>query len=264
MPYATNRLDGVRTYFEDWPGEGPPVLVYTGLGDPIEDAQDNLLVRALAADHHVYFADHRGHGRSDKPHEAASYALPTRVADMVAVLDHIGLERVHLLGFSWGARLGFAIGEHAPERVSSLALCGNQPYAWEQSWPFVPLLTTAFEAAADHGMQAFIDTLESAFGAELSVTMRERTLANDPIAMRAAWQSALAEGPVSADLSAWRVPCLIYMAVGEDMFDNAQRAANEIPTAQFLALEGHTHLSAPYEFEQVLPAIRALFANSAK
>lgn len=260
MPYATNGLDEVRTYFEDWPGEGSPVLVYTGLGDPIEDAQENPLVCALAADHHMYFADHRGHGRSDKPHEEASYGLTTRVADMVAVLDHIGLERVHVLGFSWGARLGFAIGEHAPERVLSLALCGNQPFAWEQSWPFVPLATKAFGEAGNHGMQAFIDTLETAFGDELSAITRQRILANDPKAMRAAWRSALAEGPIAADLSAWRVPCLIYMAAGEDMFENAQRAAAEIPTARFLALEGHTHLSAPFEVDQVLPAVRALFA----
>lgn len=183
---------------------------------------------------------------------------------MVAVLDHIGLERVHVVGFSWGARLGFAIGEHAPERVVSLALCGNQPYAWDPSWPFVPLATKAFTEAGDHGMQAFVDTLEMAFGDELSALTRERTLANDPIAMRAAWQSALAEGPISADLSAWRVPCLIYMAVGEDMFENAQRAAAEIPTARFLALEGHTHLSAPCEVEQVLPAVRTLFAEAAR
>ena len=262
MPYARNRLDGVHTYFEDWEGEGPPVLVYTGLGDPLEDAQENPLVLALASDHHLYFADHRGQGRSDKPHDVAAYALPKRVADAVAVLDHFGLERVHVLGFSWGARLGFAIGEHAPERVLSLALCGNQPFAWDPSWPFVPLLSEALDASESHGMQAFIDTLETAFGDELSATVRERVLANDAKALDAAWRSALAEGPISTDLSAWRVPCLICMASGEDMYDNAQRAADEIPMARFLALEGHTHLSAPYEVEQVLPAVRALFAEA--
>jgi hypothetical protein len=50
------------------------------------------------------------------------------------------------------------------------------------------------------------------------------------------------------------------MAEGEDMFANAARAASEIPKARFLALPGRTHLSAPYEVDQVLPAVRALFA----
>lgn len=263
MPYATNPLDGVRTYFEEWAGEGPPVLVYTGLGDPLEDAQDNPLVRALATDHRILFADHRGQGQSDKPHDPASYALTTRVADAVAVMDRLGIERTHVLGFSWGARLGFAMGEHVPDRVLSLALCGNQPYAWEQEWPFVPMLTQALDAAQPGGMSAFLGTLETVSGNSLDDITRRRVLANDPIALGAAWRSALAEVSISADLSAWRIPCLIYMAVGEDMFSNAQRAAHEIPTAQFLALDGHTHISAPYEVEQVLPAIRALFAGAA-
>ena len=68
---------------------GSPVLVYAGLADPIEEAQGLPLV---------------------------PYALPTRVADATAVLDELGIDRAHVLGFSWGARLGFAIGEHAPAR----------------------------------------------------------------------------------------------------------------------------------------------------
>jgi pimeloyl-ACP methyl ester carboxylesterase len=262
MTFATNPLDGVRTYVEDWPADGPPVLVYTGLGDPLEDAQDNPLVLALTRDHHVFFADHRGHGRSDKPHDVSAYSLPTRVSDVVAVLDHFGLDSVHLLGFSWGARLGFALGEHAPDRVRSLSLCGNQPYAWDPLWPPVPLLTAALDAAQHAGMEAFAASLEQAVGEKLPPRTRERVLANDPLALAAAWRSALVEGPVSADLSAWDIPCLIYMAAGEDMFANAERAAAEIPGARFLALEGHTHLSAPYEVDRVLPAVRALIADA--
>jgi len=262
MPYVINKVDGVRIYFEDGGGDGPPVLAYTGFGDPLEDAKDNPLVLALAPDHHLYFADHRGQGRSDKPHDTAAYALRTRVGDTVALLDHLGLDRVHLLGFSWGARLGFAMGEHASRRVTSLALCGNQPYAWDPSWPAVPLLTSALDAAQTGGMQAFVDALESAFGDELSPLARERVLANDPRALRAALRSAMVEGDISADLTAWRVPCLIYLATDDDMYANAERAATEIPTARFLALEGHSHLSAPFEVDQVLPAVRALIAGA--
>lgn len=261
MPYATNPLDGVRTYFEEWGGEGSPILVYTGLGDPLEEAQENPLVRTLSSEHRLCFADHRGQGRSDKPHEVESYALTTRVADAVAVMDLIGVDRAHVLGFSWGARLGFAMGEHAPERVLTLALCGNQPYAWQQEWPFVPLLTAAFGTSQQGGMASFVEILES-YGDTLDETTRDRVLANDPVALGAAWRAALTEGTISADLTAWRVPCLIYMAVGDDMFAQAERAAEEIPTARFLALDGHTHLSAPYEVERVLPAIRALFAQA--
>ena len=44
----------------------------------------------------------RGVGRSDKPHEAKAYAMGLHVADAVAVLDELGLERAHFVGASWG------------------------------------------------------------------------------------------------------------------------------------------------------------------
>ena len=102
-------IDHVQTYFEDSGGSGPPVLVYPGFTDPLEYAKASPLVQALAQDLRLIFADHRGQGRSDKPHDVASYALSTRVADATAILDTLGIERAHYIGFSWGARLGFAI-----------------------------------------------------------------------------------------------------------------------------------------------------------
>ena len=135
MPYATNADDGLRTYFEDSGGAGAPVLFYTGFADPLDVAKAARLARALSGEFRLIFADHRGQGGSDRPREPSAYALPRRVGDAVAVLDALGIERVHFLGSSWGARLGFAFGEHAPERVLSLVLCGNQPYAWNLDSP---------------------------------------------------------------------------------------------------------------------------------
>lgn len=263
MPYATNPLDGARSYFEDWGGEGSAVLVYAGLADPLQNAQETGLVQSLRGQHRLVFADHRGHGLSDKPHTMAAYALTTRVADAVAVLDELGIDRAHVLGLSWGARLGFAIGEHAPERVLSLVLVGNQPYEWEDRWPFVPMLTAAFEAGRSRGMQGAVESLEAAFDDTIDEPVRGRLLANDPAAMSAAWRSALTEGPISPDLSRWRLPVLICMAEGEDMQANAARAAAEIPGGYLLLLRGHTHLSAPSDVEQLVPTVRAFLTQAA-
>lgn len=262
MPYATNPIDGVRSYFEDWPGDGPPILVYNGLGDLIDDSRELPLVRALAGGNRLILVDHRGHGHSDKPHHEASYAVTTRVADAVAVLDSLGVARAHVLGFSWGARLGFAIGEHAPDRVLSLMLCGNQPYAWNRTWSFVPMLTEAFDVTRNRGMQGFISVLEQVLGGRIHEPTKSRLLAGDPLALGAAWRCAMTEGPISADLSSWRVPCLIYLGEHDEMIDDARRAASEIPNARFLSLRGHGHLSAPLEVDQVLPAVRDLLRET--
>src|SRR5436305_515361 len=101
MPYATNPIDGVRTFFEDSSGGGQPIFVYPGFTDPLEYAQLSPLIQALQADFRLIFADHRGQGRSDKPHEVASYTLTTRVVDAVGVLDSVGIERAHYIGFSF-------------------------------------------------------------------------------------------------------------------------------------------------------------------
>jgi pimeloyl-ACP methyl ester carboxylesterase len=151
MPYATNPVDRVRTYFEDSGGSAPAVLFYTGFADPLEVAKASGLARALTDEFRLIFADHRGQGRSDKPTDIDAYALATRAADAVAVLDALNIDRAHFLGSSWGARLGFALGKYAPERLLSVVLCGNQPYEWNLSSPTAQAVAAAVEAPGETG-----------------------------------------------------------------------------------------------------------------
>ena len=253
LPHATNPGDGVRTYFEDSGGEGAPVLFYTGFADPLEVATASRLARALIGEFRLIFADHRGQGGSDKPYDASSYALPARVGDVIAVLDGLGIERAHFLGSSWGARLGYALGEHAPERVLGLVLCGNQPYAWNLESPTAHAVGAAIAASRQEGMNGFVETFESALGYRFPEPERTWTLEkNDPDALEAAWRSVQVEGAVSEDLSGWQVPCLICAGEADEMHDDARRAAAEIPGAKFVSLAGHSHISAFYEADDLL------------
>ena len=260
MPYATNPLDGVRTYFQDSGGVNPPVLFYTGFADPLEVAKASRLARALGDEFRLIFADHRGQGGSDKPREASAYALTTRVGDVVAVLDALGIDRAHFLGSSWGARLGFALGELAPERVLSLVLCGNQPYVWNLGSATAHAVAAAIRASRRKGMSGFVEAFESALDYHFPEPQRTWTLEkNDPAALEAAWLSVQAEGPISRGLGAWRLPCLICAGEADEMHDDAKRAAEEIPGARFVSLAGHSHISAFYEADDlVLPHIVAL------
>lgn len=264
MPYATNPVDGVRTYFEDSGGPGAPVLVYPGFSDPLEYARSSPLVRELRNEFRLVFADHRGQGRSDKPHDPGSYALGVRTRDAVAILDALGIERAHFIGFSWGARLGFAIGEHAPERLLSLVLCGNQPYEWPLDTPMMRDVSAAVAAGRRGGIVAFVETWEAAIGERFPEPARTWMLANDPLALEAAFRSIAEEGPVSRNLAAWRVPCLIYVGADDEMHEGAARAAAEIPGAVFLSLPGHTHFSAERVAGDVLPRVRTLFRSAVR
>jgi pimeloyl-ACP methyl ester carboxylesterase len=246
MPYAKNRHDGARVYFEDRGGDGAPVILYDGFADSVLDLREWMIVDALASEgFRVIFADHRGHGRSEKPHDPAAYAMPLRVADAVAILDELEIARAHFVGRSWGGRLCFGIGEHAAERVRSLVLGGNQPYAWPDS----PLSRTVDHALAEAREQRSAEPLVRAFEACWSIEFRGpqrgRLLDNDPLALHAAWAAAMAEGAVSSDLERWDVPCLIFIGAADaDFVEGARRAAAEIPDAELLVLDDANHYDA--------------------
>jgi pimeloyl-ACP methyl ester carboxylesterase len=72
-------------------------------------------------------------------------------------------------------------------------------------------------------------------------------------------------GAVSHDLPGWQVPCLIFMgAADNDFFEQAQRAAREIPTAEFLSLGDANHYAAHTSQDELLldAVLRTLRANS--
>ncbi len=109
------RVAGGELWAEDSGGDGLPlVLLHPGVGD--STLWDPVLP-ALAARHRVIRYDARGYGRSPAP--TASYSLPR---DLLAVLDHFGLERAVLVGNSTGGATSIDLALTAPERVAGLAL----------------------------------------------------------------------------------------------------------------------------------------------
>jgi pimeloyl-ACP methyl ester carboxylesterase len=259
MPFATNARDGSRVYFEDDGGQGTPVVILGGFLDPVELVRGAPIARALgelSEEFRLVHVDHRGHGRSAKPHEAKAYAMPLRVADVVAVLDGLGIERAHFIGISWGGRLCFGIGEHAPERVRSLVIIGQQPYAIEPDGPLARVVGDALQASSEQGIETLVEAFEAIAG-RYPESVRAAYLSCDAAAMRAAWSAAMSEGPVSRDLGTWDVRCLVCVAADDvDFFDQAQRAAQEIPDAEFVSIEGSDHLGMDAaEVDPILPAV---------
>ena len=116
---------------------------------------------ALSDECRRIYVDHRGFGRSDKPHEPEAYTTAVRVADVVAAMDAMELERAHIIGASWGARLAFGIGEYARNRVLSLTMGGQVPYAMDVRGPLVGAVTKSMEAEPSERMRAFANVLIS-------------------------------------------------------------------------------------------------------
>ena len=101
-------------------GTGEPVLLVHGFPD------DHTIWRGqgpapVAAGYRVIAPDTRGCGESDMPPRTSDYALPRLVADLVAILDALGIERVKLVGHDWGAVICWVFAARHPERIERYA-----------------------------------------------------------------------------------------------------------------------------------------------
>jgi pimeloyl-ACP methyl ester carboxylesterase len=244
------------------------VVLYGGILDSVDLVQESQVGRALRelrGEFRSVYADHRGLGRSDKPHDLESYAMPLQAADAVAVLDALGIERAHVVGRSYGGRLAFGIGEHAGERVLSLVAGGQQPYAIDPERPLARVVADAIGPTRRDGVHAFVEALESYWDIRFPEPERSGYLAQDGSAVATAAEAMLAHGAIAPSLASWRFPCLLYLGAGDvDFYDLAERAAHEIPNAEFVALADLDHHGAHFEAEQVIPAIvRTLRAGTA-
>jgi 3-oxoadipate enol-lactonase len=106
-------------YTIDGPEDAPTVVLSNSLGST--PAMWDPQFPALAERFRVVRYDHRGHGRSPVP--PAPYELANLGADVIALLDRLGLERVHWCGLSLGGMVGMWMAINAPERIDQLVLC---------------------------------------------------------------------------------------------------------------------------------------------
>ncbi len=115
--------DGVQIFFTD-EGSGPPVLLVHGFavsGDL--NFRVPGVIRHLRRRYRIITVDQRGHGQSDKPRAEDAYGV-NMAHDLARLLDHLGLERAHILGYSLGGFVGLKLACLAPERLLSLGVLG--------------------------------------------------------------------------------------------------------------------------------------------
>jgi pimeloyl-ACP methyl ester carboxylesterase len=106
-------------------GSGPPLLVHCG-GPGASSAYFGELP-ILAAGRTLLLLDPRGTGSSDRPVDPAAYDLEDYAADVEAVRDHLGLERLDLLGHSHGGFVAMTWAGAHPRHVGRLVLSNTAP-----------------------------------------------------------------------------------------------------------------------------------------
>jgi pimeloyl-ACP methyl ester carboxylesterase len=247
VPYAIN--DGVRIHYHV-EGSGPPVVLQAGFTLNLHAWYEWGYVGALQQTYQLILVDPRGHGGSDKPHDPAAYAMALRAADVVAVLDDLGIERTHYLGYSMGGRIGFDLAYLAPARLRSLMIGGASPFGvYNQAQP---------NRIFGRGMAAFLDG-QPVPDQIKTPAFREQMLANDPEALMV---MGVDRPDLSAMLPTLPMPCLIYYGDADSGHARGQEAASQIPDAQFVSLPGLDHWAGIYRSDLALPHIQEFLARA--
>jgi pimeloyl-ACP methyl ester carboxylesterase len=241
MPFASN--DGVRIHYEI-AGDGQPLVLQHGSGGDGRVWREHGYVAGLQDRYRCILMDARGHGQSDKPHDRPSYHLGLRVADIVAVLDSLGIEKAHYFGYSMGGWIGLGAAKYAPSRFRSFVIGASHPYF------------RTFEPQRinyRNGNEAVVAAAEAA-GVQFSTEARARMMANDSAALLAAHGDRLDMREV---LPAMTMPSLFICGDADPLFEKAKYAAGQAPGAKFVALPGLNHGGAYRASDRMLPHVRA-------
>ncbi len=177
--------------------------------------------------------DLRGHGESDKPHDADAYARTAMVGDVVALMDHVGVARADLMGFSMGARLALATALAHPGRIDHLVLggVGGMLFAPPRDPAAMSDAMTANdpETIAEPLLRSFRHFADEQGEDRLALAACSRGAEND----------------ISRDaLAGLNMPTLVVAGARDGLAGDPQTLADAIPGARAVTIPGCDHFSA--------------------
>jgi pimeloyl-ACP methyl ester carboxylesterase/predicted glycosyltransferase len=116
--------DGVCTYFAQF-GETGPWIVFAPIYQIVHMGMLKATIPYLSHHFRVVAIDLRGNGRSDRPTDPAAYTFDHYYADLLAVLDHLQIECLAVIGISAAAMTAVRLAAEQPQRVSHLIVVGG-------------------------------------------------------------------------------------------------------------------------------------------
>lgn len=187
----------------------------------------------LEAGYRCIAIDNRGHGQSDKPHDADAYYPEKMADDAAALLDHLSIKHAHVFGYSMGARITAFMAARHPARVQSMILGGLG----------MPMVTGVgdWDPIADALLAPSLDMVEHPRGRMF------RAFADDTGSDRFALAACIKSSRtlVTEDqLAAMSMPALIGVGTKDDIGGDPHGLAKLMPNAQVFEIERRDHMQA--------------------
>lgn len=240
------QLNHVEIAYTDQ-GSGTPVLFIHGY--PLSKAMWEPQVKALSANCRVITVDLRGHGESDAP--LWLYTMDFFADDILALLDHLSIDQVVLVGFSMGGYIAFAFYRKYKNRVKALILADTRPQADSPEGKLNRFKSaqTAYKEGAGPIAEAMIPKLltpQTLQGRTEIVQAVRRMITSTPVPGIVGDLMAMAERPDSVPLlSEIRCPTLIIVGEQDGLTPpaDAKLMAEKIKNAKLEVIPGAGHLS---------------------
>ncbi len=248
--------DGVKIHYTVQ-GEGEPVVLVHGFAFNADlNWRGPGVIDALSKEYQVIALDNRGHGMSDKPHDAADYGekMP---GDIIRLLDHLKIDKAHVVGYSMGGFITLKLITMHPERLLSAAPCGM---GWGKIDAETQDLIERIASSLEQG-KGFAPLLE-----RLNIDTDGRGVAgrlfnylltstNDTLALAKAMRGMANLEVTEEQLRANQVPVLSIVGRDDPLAENAPPMHEVMKNHELVYLEKADHVTA-LRHKEFIPAIQ--------
>lgn len=216
-------------------GEGEPILLIHGFASNhmVNWVSPGWVKTLTDAGFRAIALDNRGHGRSSKSHDQADYFPGVMAGDAAALLQHLGVSRAHVMGYSMGARIAAFLALQEPALVATLVFGGlgigmvDGVGDWD---PIADALLASDPAqistARGKMFRAFADQTKSDRQALAACIATSRELLSE------------------ADMGRITQPTLVAVGTKDDIGGAPDELAALMPNAEAFAIEGRDHMLA--------------------
>ena len=214
-------------------GEGEPIVLVHGFASnkEVNWVAPGWVTTLTRAGHRAIALDNRGHGQSTKLYDPDQYSTTAMAGDVRALLDHLGIARADVMGYSMGARITAFLAVEHPDTVRS-AILGGLGIRLVDGVGLPQSIAEALEAPS---VQDVLDQQGRMFR-----TFAEQTK-SDRVALAACIRGSR-QTLTREQVASIRAPTLVAVGTKDDVAGSPQELAALIPGAQALDIPGRDHM----------------------
>jgi pimeloyl-ACP methyl ester carboxylesterase len=266
----------LRIYYDTFGTEGdPPLLLVCGLGSQVLFWREEFCYGLVDRGFFVVRVDNRDGGLSSELPPEASYTLSDMAADLVAVIDDLGIDRVHIVGQSLGGMIAQTFAIEHPTRVITLTSISSHTGNLDFGRPSPEALNAMMSASgATRDEQIERDVAARRVWASPSWFDEEEARAyfsatydraHSATGSTRQFNAIVASGSRDEALRSLTVPTLVVHGTLDPLIapDGGSHTAELIPGAELLMIEGMGHDLPVEAWQQIISAITAMVARSA-